>query len=301
MKKVTSSVILCTRNRLSDMLTALPSIALQTELPQEIIVVDSSDKPLTEHESFKALFNESHFPHTLLKYIHTNPGLPYQRNIGATLATQDILYYFDDDVILESDYLEQMNAIFTANSQYAGGMGTVTNMRQSRNMFDYAKAFFLLQRDFSSGKFTASGMPTHTYGLQTFKEVEVLGGCCMAFRRSVLEQHKFDENLRGYAFMEDCDFSRRVSYQMPLFYNPQAKLKHMVSPAARDRVIDNRAMYIKYYSYLFYKNFYSRSRLKIFAYWWSVIGLFAEACARRNTDYIKGYYKGLKEYYKGNV
>jgi GT2 family glycosyltransferase len=300
MKKVTSSIIVCTRNRLHDMLCALASIQTQTEQPQELIVVDSSDVPLDTQEEFIKLFNKSVLPQSILIYKHTKPGLPYQRNVGARLATQDILYYFDDDSILEPEYMAHMNKIFSASPHYAGGMGSVTNMRSAPSAVDYAKAFFMLQRDFSSGNFTFSGMPTHTYGLKIFKEVEVLGGCCMAYRRSVFAKHQFDEGLKGYAFMEDCDFSRRVSYDAPLFYNPEAKLKHMVSPAARDRVIDNRAMYMKNYSYLFYKNFYSRNRLKVIAYWWSVAGLFVEAIARRDKEYVKGYYKGLKEYYKGS-
>lgn len=299
LKNITSSIVICTRNRLNDILVALDSIRIQTEISEELIIVDSSDQPLTSHESFQMIFNDGLFPHSKLIYKHTKPGLTFQRNIGALLATQNIIYYFDDDIILAANYIEEMNTIFAQYPHYAGGMGTISNVPQKKGYFDFAKVFFLLQRNIASGKFTLSGMPTHPYGVSTFMEVEVLGGCCMAYRKSILEKYTFDENLRGYAFMEDCDFSRRVSYNSTLFFNPKAQLQHLSSPIARDKLIDNRAMYIKYYSYLFYKNFYARNRLKIFAYWWSILGLFIEAFVRRDGNYIKGYYRGLKDYYKG--
>ena len=126
-----------------------------------------------------------------------------------------------------------------------------------------------------------------------FKDVQVLGGCCMAYRSWVFKKHLFDEALERYAYMEDCDFSRRVSYDYPLFFNPEAKLRHLGSPVARDKVIDNRAMYIKNYRYLFFKNFYPKNKWKIVAYWWSIVGLFVQALVMWNMDYIKGYWKGL--------
>lgn len=302
MIKVTSCVILCTRNRLQDAVSFLKSLALQIESADQLIVVDSSSQPINEINNFLEVFNEKKFPRTQLIYKHTSPGLPYQRNVGISLATKDILYFFDDDTILEPNYLQEMNAVFSAYPEYAGGMGTVSNTPPKQdNIFRFARnivhSIFLLQSNYSSGKFKASGIPTHAYGTTDFKKVEVLGGCCMAFRSSALEKHKFDEALNGYAFMEDCDISRRVSYDAPLFYNPKARLLHLESPLARDRIVDNRAMYMKNYSYLFFKNFYPRNKLKVVAYGWSVIGLFVEAILMLKKDYIKGYCKGLKEYY----
>lgn len=296
-KKLSSSIVLCTRNRVQDILKCLPSIAAQASTADELIVVDSSDTPLQRNTEFLASFNTQKFPHTKLVYQHTSPGLTYQRNVGISLATGDVLYFFDDDTELMPDYLHKMQIIFALHPQYAGGMGAVLDVPPKQNNFDRGlRALFLLQRDHASGKFTASGMPTHAYGVQHFMPVQVLGGCNMAFRASVLKTHKFDEKLRRYAYMEDCDISRRVSYEAPLFYNPAAQLYHYASPLARDRVLDNRAMYIKNYSYLFFKNFYPRNRLKIFAYAWSVVGLFVQAVAIRNTDYLKGYCKGLWQF-----
>lgn len=302
-KAITSSIIICTRNRPNDLRVCLDSIAAQTMLPQELIIVDSSDIPLSEQRTFNECFSSARFPNIALIYTHTKPGLTHQRNVGIMRSTGDVLYFFDDDVKLENSYLDQMNTIFAQHQHYGGGMGAITNISPRASYWQRVlRTIFLLQQDYSSGRFTWSGMPTHAYGQLSFRDVEVLGGCCMAYRREFMIKHRFDEHLTRYAFMEDCDVSRRISLDAPLFYNPYAQLQHFNSPLARDRVVDNRAMYIKNYSYLFFKNFYPRQKLRIIGYVWSVIGLFVEALLVRRADYIRGYMAGLWSYfYKQNT
>jgi len=299
-KKLSSCIIVATRNRLPDMLTFLDSIVAQTVQPDELIVVDSSDKKLIDDERFTKKFSTDFYSDTKLIYKHTSPGLTYQRNIGVAFASAPVVYFFDDDTVLERTYIEKMNKAFKENQDCAGGMGSVGGVAPNKTTIDSViRKIFLLQRDHASGNFTLSGMPTHPYGTTTFKKVQVLGGCCMAYRLWVFKEQLFDEKLARYCYMEDCDFSRRVSYTYPLFFNPHAKLEHRHSPLARDKIQDNRAMYIKNYSYLFFKNFYPHNKIKIFAYWWSVLGLFVQAIIIRDKAYIRGYLKGLYQYYTG--
>ena len=292
---LTSTVIICTRNRITDILTFLDSLAQQTAQPTEIIIVDSSDIKITEDPLFSQKFTPHYFAQSKLIYTHTAPGLTYQRNQGITLATGDVMYFFDDDVKLAPDYVQNMQSIFAQNPHYGGGMGTISNIEPTRfTFFRLMRILFLLQRDASSGNFTYSGMPTHPYGKHDFKTVQVLGGCCMAFRSWVFDKHQFDENLRFYGYMEDCDFSRRVSRDFPLFYNPQAQLEHHNSPLNRDKVVDNRAMFMRNYRYLYFKNFYSKNKFTLIAHYWSILGLFVEALfVLRNKNYLVGYIKGL--------
>lgn len=304
MKRLTAGVIIPTRNRLSDLLVCLNSIAQQTVLPDELIIVDASDTPVCQqaaYQEFLRRYEARKQERTCVQYAHVAvPGLPVQRNKAIEMATADILYFFDDDVILASNYLAQMQKIFAIRPSYGGGMGSVTNISPlKKNVFWAAKKVFGLQQIYQTGGFTWSGMPLHAYGSEKFQEVKVLGGCCMAFRADVLKKHVFDEKLGRYAYMEDADFSWRVSREKKLFYNPHARLAHMVSPQARDKIVDTRALYIKNYSYLFFKNVYKTRRIKILAYYWTVLGLFVEACLLRNGAYLKGYSKGLLQYMRG--
>lgn len=298
MKSYTSTVIICTRNRITDLITCLNSLQQQIVPPNELIIVDSSTTSLENNPLFTTAFNQNLFPATKLVYLHTEPGLTYQRNQGIKKAHGDIIYFFDDDVKLTPEYIKNMNRAFAARPECVGGMGTVTNIGEYRSRFSMTfRKFFLLQRNNSSGSFTVSGMPTHAYGLTRFTTVQVLGGCCMAFRADALKEHLFDEKLRFYGYMEDCDISWRIGQKASLFYNPHAQLEHYNSPVSRDAVARNKAMYVANYSYLFFKNVYPKNKLKIIPYLWSIIGLFLEALilsmAYKNKNYIVGYSKGI--------
>ncbi len=97
--------------------------------------------------------------------------------------------------------------------------------------------------------------------------------------------------------MEDCDLSWRVSHDHPLFFNPAARLNHYHSPANRDGMKKRCALYVHNYSYLFFKNVYPHRKIKIFAYTWSILGLYVQALMYRQWDEIKGYTQGLCEFY----
>ena len=296
--EITSSIIICTKNRLADLLTCLLTVAAQTAFLDELIIVDSSDIPINQDQSFNTLFSKKNFPHTKLCYLHTQPGLTYQRNRGIQKAQGDIIYFFDDDVELDQSYVQKMNQVFIQHPEYAGGMGTIKNVDAFPSWkYRLFRTFFMLPRLYASGNITWSGMPTHPYGTTQFKSVEVLGGCGMAFRNAALQQHKFDEHLHGYCYMEDADIACRISYEAPLFFNPEAQLIHHESPIARDQLVDRSAMLVYNYSYLFFKNCYARNRLKLIGYYWSLMGLFLEAVLMHDWHKFRGYWKGLCRWY----
>ena len=89
--------------------------------------------------------------------------------------------------------------------------------------------------------------------------------------------------------MEDADISWRASQEGLFFYQPLACLYHYASPVARDSAIENRAMFIRNYRYLFFKNVYPKNRLRIIAYWWTIIGLYLKALLLRDSASLKGY------------
>ena len=164
-----ASIIICTRNRLHDLITLFSSLAQQTEKPHEIIIIDSSDIQLAENGVFQNIVHA--LPGTCI-YKHTKPGLTYQRNIGIACATGDIIYFFDDDVVLEPRYVEYMNAIFQKYPEYAGGMGTIKNIPAYHYSWHrMVRCFFLLQLDYASGMFILSVMLTYAYGTHELKSV----------------------------------------------------------------------------------------------------------------------------------
>lgn len=289
------SVILCTYNRHNDLYACLVSLSKQTHAPKEIIIIDASSQTWDNHPELTQIFSRTYFPHTALHYLKSPKGLTLQRNLGIRTATGDFIYFFDDDVILEPTYIAKMHDIFINNRRYVAGMGTITNIAAKKiTLHRLFRKLFLLQHEHGSGNFTASGIPTHPYGTTDFKDVEILGGCCMAFRASVLKKYQFDTALATYAYMEDADIACNVRHEGPIFFNPAARLQHLQSPASRDTMFVNRAMFMRNYRYLFTKHFARGNRLRIVAHWWSILGLCIEALILRQPEAFKGYLHGLQ-------
>jgi len=302
-KGLTIDIVVPTRNRPEECLGLLDNLKRQEGcLINKIIIVDGSDNKLINISKFKEKFSVSNFKMIKPVYIHTKDyGLTKQKNLGLSNVSSDLVCFVDDDMRFEKLYIKKLVNNFQDNKDYAGGMGTLVKHGSNKiSLNKILRKVFLLQKEHSNGKFTFSGMPTHSYGTNNFHEVDVLDGTAV-YRYEYIKDIKFDETLGAYAYMEDCDFSKRVSNKYKLFFNPECKRDHLISSKNRDKVVVNRAMYIRNYSYLFFKNFYPENKLRIFGYLWSVIGLFTEAILARNINYLKGYCLGLKRYYFNKI
>lgn len=301
MTNLTISVVIPTCNRKEEIVFLLHSLKKQIISPKEIIIVDSSDDRLSSHKEFNNFFSEIFFPNTKLNYIYSEKkGAALQRNIGAKSAAGDLIFFIDDDRDLRPDYIQKMYEIFKKDPNFAGGMCQIDGCGQKKINFNILlRKFFLLQREGESGKFTFSGMPVHPYSSNKFTPVNVLDGTAV-YKREVFLKYCFDENLGKYSYMEDCDLSWRISQDYKLFFYPETMMFHNISKKNRLNIVENRAVYIRNYSYLFFKNFYSKNKLRIFGYLWSVTGLFIEAILARNRNYLKGYCLGLRSFYFGS-
>lgn len=99
------SVIIPTHNRDDLLSTAVQSFAEQTMSPIEIIVVDDANSKWDE-SSLRSILNNQNIS---VRFIR-NPdcGASSSRNLGAQIATGDILSFLDDDDYVLPNYLETM-------------------------------------------------------------------------------------------------------------------------------------------------------------------------------------------------
>jgi GT2 family glycosyltransferase len=225
--------------------------------------------------------------------LHTSPSLTLQRNQGVAYAEGDVIFFFDDDVVLPKQYIESLLRRFQTHPSYGGGMGAIANVdMEMKNLSDYWCRLFLLTHSGGNGRMQKSGLPAHSHGRKEFMEVEVLSGAA-AYRSYVFDDFAFDESLTGYAYMEDVDFSYRVSRQYKLFYDPQVVLEHHHSPLARDKITANREMFLVNHHYLFFKNIFPSCRWCVFCYIWAVFGLLVQALLGRHWQALTGYWHGI--------
>lgn len=289
------SIIICTRNRFDDFSRTLPSITAQTRLPDELIVVDSSDEK--KLEEYLGSLNLS-FP---VKYFHTQPGLTLQRNHGIRESKGDLFFFFDDDVDLNKNYLAEVEKVFANDTKYAIGAvgGKVIEQVPSSVRLKFERFVFSTLRFIfgvvgtRNGKFYPSGMPSHPYPNQPSGFIECLSGCCMAFRREVFDKAKFDESLAHYGLMEDVDISKQtLDAGYKIYYQTSATLIHNESPMNRLKVQQWAEMSVVNYDYLFRKS-WAQEKWRWPFYYWALLGLFVVNF--HSLKGLKGTFEGMKK------
>lgn len=289
------SVIICTRNRFDDFKKTLPSISAQSRLPDELIVVDSSDEK--KLEAYLGSLSLS-FP---IRYFHTAPGLTLQRNHGIRECANDLIFFFDDDVDLDANYLAEVEKVFANDTSHTigavGGKIIGKSLPSARIKLEQF-AFYVLRLIFGvvgtrNGKFYPSGMPSHPRENQPSGFIECLSGCCMAFRRQVFEKAKFDEALAHYGLMEDVDISKQtLDAGYKIYYQTSATLIHNESPMNRIKVQQWAEMSVVNYDYLFRKS-WSKDLWRWFFYYLALIGLFVANF--HSIKGLKGTFAGVRK------
>ena len=289
------SVTICTRNRFDDFTKTLPSIAAQTRLPDELIVVDSSDEKKLETHLVSVKLP---FP---VRYFHTQPGLTLQRNHGIRECSSDLIFFFDDDVDLDKNYLAEVEKVFARDEDHKIGAvgGKIANTPPQTLRMELEIAFFGFIRAFfgivgtRNGRFYPSGMPSHPHKKQQSGYIECLSGCCMAFRCEVFEKAKFDEALARYGLMEDVDISKQtLDAGYKIYYQTSATLIHNESPMNRLKVQQWAEMSVVNYDYLFRKS-WSKDSWRWLFYYWALIGLFVANF--HSLKGLKGTFAGVKK------
>jgi GT2 family glycosyltransferase len=294
MKEVIS-VVIPTKGRIREVCLCIKSILNQSFLPDEILVIDSSEKPTLG----RILKEKFHSKKTEIKYIHLRASLTAARNFAIDNSLGDIIFFFDDDVVLDRDYIKEVMKIFRSDEdEIVGGVtGRIINVKRfDKSLRNFFRRLFFLGY-FGDGKVLPSGNPTSVQGLNKITETNFLHGCSAAYRKKVFKHFRFDEKLgklSGYCYMEDVDFSYRVSQRYKLIYTPFAKLEHLKSLSSRINIILANRQYIVNYFYLFRKNV-PKHFLNVVAFYVSVFGLILRSLFRRNSRELIGILLGLKD------
>lgn len=110
------AVIIPAYNAARTIEACLGSIARQTRVPDEVIVVDDGSQDTTllivgRHPSKPRIIKDTHF------------GAPHARNRGAKEASSDLLFFCDADVVLEPFALERLEQLLNKNPQSSFSYG----------------------------------------------------------------------------------------------------------------------------------------------------------------------------------
>jgi len=129
-------------------------------------------------------------------------GLTAQRNRGIELVKDgcDIIVFFDDDYLPSDQALAGVRALFAARDDVAAATGRLLSDGVKTGGIDYDAAIEAL----------ATYDRTEQPRIEIERDLDGVYGCNMAFRTSLIEDTRFDENLPLYAWQEDIDFAAQL-------------------------------------------------------------------------------------------
>jgi GT2 family glycosyltransferase len=288
------TVAIPTRNRPDDLGKAVASLLVQTRLPDEFLVVDQSPGKESRVVVESLLAGNTRIR---LDYIHDPriSGLVEAKKVAAGRAAGEIVCFLEDDVVLEADYLEQIEQGFAGRPEMLACCGIVTN--PPRQPPGYAFLFHLFHRGIYRDR--RVGLYGHCEGRgHALIPSDAISGGLSAWRREVFAAVPFDV-ANGFFMLEDMDFSTRVArhFGSRLFVNPNARLAHHCSPVNREALASRQRRKLAEFI-LFYKKRRDWPGSS-FALPWLLVGLFLEATVQALTNRsfgpLRGYLLGVRD------
>lgn len=214
----TVCVLISSYRRPDALLSCLSGLAMQTVLPDSILVVIRPDDLATR----EAL---THRPADKLSWRMVSapgPGLVAARNASLAACTADILVFCDDDTVAAADWIERILGHFRRDPEL-GGLGGRDRVHDGTGFDD--------RRQDVIGRIRWYGraIGNHHLGHGAPREVDFLKGANMSFRAEAVAGLYFDVRLRGQGMQAHEDFTYSLAVRRrgwKLLYDPAVTLDH---------------------------------------------------------------------------
>ncbi len=250
------SLIVCTYMRPKALTDLLDSVKLQTNYPDQIIIVDGSADTQTKEMLAKDSIDN-------LKYYLVDKeyrGLTKQRNYGISkvAGNSEIVAFVDDDTKLSNNYFEILIETFKKDNAITGVGGVSSNeyrwkkrdVNLNYNKYKYysfdgyvykeglrnvVRNYLGLQSDQLPGVIPSySNVRTCGYpDTGKIYDVDLLIGMSFSFKRDVFSNINFSNYFEGYGLYEDADYSLRALSFGKNVINTNLKLEHYHEDAGR--------------------------------------------------------------------
>jgi GT2 family glycosyltransferase len=232
------SVVMCTYRRAGSMRGFLHSLAEQAERPLRLVIVDAS--PDDETEKLIREWDDAQPLARLLLYFRVTgslKGLTRQRNFGIRWVDTDLIAFFDDDVVLLSGCLAEMEKVHRRRNGDVVGVGGYTEGSfQPPDTLWRTRRLLGIVSDLRPGSYQRSGMSVPWSFLPPtdgIVDADWLPGCAMMWKTAVLREIGFSESFEGYAQGEDLDFSLRARRRGKLVIAGAARFLHLFDENGR--------------------------------------------------------------------
>ncbi|MDJ0693854.1 glycosyltransferase [Mastigocoleus sp. MO_188.B34] len=217
------AVIVPTYRRPKDLVRCLEALQKQNRLADEVIVIVRDTDANTW--SFLENFDPNVLPLQIVKV--TVPGVVAAMNAGIDNASSEIIAFTDDDAEPHSEWLAKIEAHYLKDDQ-VGGVGGRDWVYHGNDLEDGASN--KVGRLLWFGKTVGN----HHIGVGEPREVDILKGVNMSFRRAAMGEWRFDKRMLGsgaqvHFEVEFCLKLKRAGWK--LIYDPNIAVNHY--PAQR--------------------------------------------------------------------
>lgn len=218
------TVLVPTYRRPEDLARCLSALLCQQRAPEQIVVVARADDAATH-----ACLAEHVTPRVLNVEVATvdEPGQVAALNRGLEAATGDVIAITDDDAAPRADWVARIAAHFEADAKL-GALGGRDWVHEEGRVLDGERE--LVGRVQRTGRIVGN----HHLGVGEAREVDLLKGANMSYRRAAIGDLRFDRRLRGTGAQthNDMAFSMGVKRAgWKLVYDPLVAVDHY--PASR--------------------------------------------------------------------
>ena len=286
-KSESISIVIPTKNRFDSLKRLLLSLYRQTAEINEIIIVDQSD------------FNcrsQLKFADTEIKIIYIyNPkitGLAQAKNLGVKASSGEYIFFFDDDLELMDDFVEDMVLKLRKYPFLFGLCGKQILQNETSRLYE------VFRNIFKKGPYSYCYSRIARKNSDFSDDIEIrtkISGGITVYKKDVFSEFSFDENMIKYCLGEDHDFSYRVAKKYCVGFNKTALARHFHDSNGRLDYRQNFAAITCFYNYFYIKNCEKSDKPYL---WWIKLGLILRAIflglAKRTVQPIKGIYDGEK-------
>jgi glycosyltransferase involved in cell wall biosynthesis len=254
---LTFDVVIATRNRPEALALSIPLLLAQSRLPEQLIVIDSSDDHAPVAQTVAKAVAEAGFAGPVI-VKHSEKGLTRQRNVGLLSVTADVVIFPDDDSLMfpgttaammaayERDPEKRIAGVCTAESPVPPP-GVLPESTYAMTSAQKREQRFAHLRNRIERRFEELN-PFMYMGRQLMERVppipwlaeddcvlvEWMTGFRMSFRTDYIRQVGFEASFTGYSRSEDVDACFGVSKFGCFVGARQAKIYHHKFPARRD-------------------------------------------------------------------
>lgn len=232
-------VIIPTYKRKNDLSSCLDSISEQSLLPERIIIIDDDKLPeeFTHYWQSQLGKRGVKLVHYIKDHDYEPRGSNESRNKGMELANEDVVFIFDDDIILKDNFFASVMRVWNESGDEAliGVGGVIVNNRKRFTLERLYNKIFGLGSDLS-WDVNAVGFQDWDDWISTREKGHYIhGGACSFSRSATLDIGGFPIFEGGRGGLVDPDFclkAKQAGYHFII--EPKAKVIHNHSPSGRE-------------------------------------------------------------------